>query len=411
MMSETQTQTPPALFDSRIDTRFEVRQICPKAAGLELERVQFDEDYRAAAEKKYHHIILKASDLSAPGANVLKQTCLSLGTDAGVHRGAINCTIDREAVLITATQAQLERLVLKLRPQPFGLKLLAESITRMLQRQRRLGNRPLEVMAILNTTPDSFSDGGRLMDPEAAVAAAGKALAIGADWLDVGGESTRPGAEEVPIDEELSRVIPVIEAIHKAFPEARMSVDTRKAAVARAALAAGAQMVNDVSGMRFEPEMAAVVAEARCPIVLMHSQGTPLTMQEAPQYHDVVGEVSRFLYGQVAAAVEAGIAPENIILDPGFGFGKTLDHNLALMRRLREIVSIGFPVLVGTSRKSFLTMGAGDRIPTHQREALTAASLAAAVQAGARLLRVHDLESQMPVVDWLKGIYLPETYI
>ncbi len=319
-----------------------------------------------------------------------------------MHRHAIDCKIDREAVLITATRAQLEKLVQKLRPQPFSLKPLAESITRMLQRQKRLGQMPLETMAILNATPDSFSDGGRLTDTDAMVRAAARALELGVEILDVGGESTRPGAAEVSAEEELERVIPAIKAILTAFPDARISVDTRKAAVARAALDAGAAMVNDVSGLVFDPAMARVVAEAGCKVVIMHSKGTPDMMQQNPQYDDLMGEVSDFFYRQVAYAVEAGVDLENIILDPGIGFGKTLAHNMTLMRRLPELVSIGFPVLVGTSRKGFLTLGKPDEIPLDQREALTAASLAVAVQNGARLLRIHDVETQMPVIRWLR---------
>ncbi len=392
------------LFEPKHDTRFQVRQILPGETQQELERIAFDENYRNVAEKKFHHLIIKASDLSAPGANILKQTCLSIGAEAGVHHGAINCSIHREAVLITATRAQLERLIQKLRPQPFSLKLLAESISRMLQRQRHLHQNKLQVMAILNVTPDSFSDGGQLNSTQEILRAAERALEAGAHILDIGGESTRPGAQAVPIEEELNRVIPAIEAIHSAFPEAKISIDTRKSMVAKAALDAGATMINDVSGLTFDPEMILVVAQAGCPVVLMHSHGTPETMQESPHYEDVIGEIARFFYLQVAKAIEAGVQPEQIILDPGFGFGKNLAHNLELMRRLSEIVSIGFPVLVGTSRKSFLTLGKSDLIPPEQREALTAASLATAIQAGVSYVRIHDVETQMPVIQWLAAL-------
>jgi dihydropteroate synthase len=397
--------TASALFDPKADTRFQVRQIHPAAAGMELENIAFDESYRQVAEKKFHHFVIKASDLSSPGANILKQTCLSLGTDAGVHKHAINCKVERGEVLITATEAQLEKLILKLKPQPFGLKALSESLRRMLQRQKKLQHAyPLQVMAILNATPDSFSDGGKWEHLEDVLAYAEKALSLGATILDVGGESTRPGAKTVASEEEMSRVIPVIEALHQHFPKAILSIDTRKADVAKTALAAGASMVNDVSGLTYDTNMTGVVAAAGCSVVIMHSKGEPETMQDTPTYTDVVGEVSQFFYQQVAQAVDAGIAPEQIILDPGFGFGKALEHNLTLMQRLSEVTSIGFPVLSGTSRKGFLTLGNAE-IKPDQREALTAASLATAVQAGARILRLHDVEAQMPVVQWLKQLY------
>jgi dihydropteroate synthase len=392
------------LLEPKVDSRFQVRQIIPEASGLELQRVQFDESYRQVAEKKFHHLVIKASALSAPGANILKQTCLTLGAEAGVHRGAINCTVDREAVLITATQAQLERLILKLRPQPFGLKLLAESISRMLQRQRHLGQKQLEVMAILNMTPDSFSDGGRLASIDAVIQAAQTALDAGAKILDVGGESTRPGASCVPVEEELARVIPVVQALRQTFPQAKISIDTRKAMVALRAVEAGANWVNDVSGCTFDPDMMLTVIETGASVVMMHSQGTPETMQQNPHYDDVVGEIARFFYQQLDAFVSLGGSPNQVILDPGFGFGKTLDHNLEVMRRLPELVSIGFPVLVGTSRKSFLTLGRPDDIPVTEREALTAASLALAIQSGASILRVHDVSVLMPVIQWVQQV-------
>ncbi len=392
------------LFDAKTDTRFQVRQICPEEAGNELKKVCFDESYRPVAEKKFHHVIIKASELSAPGANILKQTCLTLGAEAGVHKGAINCTIDREAVLITATRAQLKKLILKLRPQPFGLSLLAESLTRMLQRQKRLQKMPLQAMAILNLTPDSFSDGGRFHSLDQLLTEAGQALDLGVKILDVGGESTRPGATTLPLEEEFNRVIPAIEALHRNFPNACISIDTRKSEIAKAALNAGASIVNDVSGLTFDPNMASIVAQTACPVILMHHQGTPETMQLNPTYEDVMGEISQFFYQQVAYATEAGIHSNNIILDPGFGFGKTLAHNLELMRRLPELVSIGFPILVGTSRKSFLTLG-DTNIPVDQRECLTAASLAIAAQSGVKFVRIHNPATQMPVINWLSQVY------
>jgi dihydropteroate synthase len=399
-MAELVLEKGLSLFEPKADLRFQIRQIGSEEAGLELENIAFDAEYRNVAEKKFHHRILKAYDLSAPAANILKQTCLSLGAEAGVHRGAINCTIEREAVLITATQAQLEKLVLKLRSQPFGLKDLAQSITRLLQRHKYLLQRPTQAMAILNITPDSFSDGGHLHSIETVMATAGEAIDHGAKILDIGGESTRPGAKTIPAEIEQQRVIPIIQALHREFPDITISIDTRKAAVAKEAIAAGATLINDVSGLTFDPEMTDLVVHSQCPVILMHSQGDPETMQTNPVYQDMVGEISTFFYRQVAGLIDAGYAPENIMLDPGFGFGKTLSHNMELMRRLPELVSIGFPLVVGTSRKSFLTLG-DSSIGVNEREALTSASLAVAIQAGARIVRIHDIKTQMPVIQWL----------
>lgn len=255
-----------------------------------------------------------------------------------------------------------------------------------------------KIMAILNVTPDSFSDGGRLNTVDDAIRAAEHALAAGASILDVGGESTRPGAEMVDIQSEIARVVPNVEAIHKRFPQAVISVDTRKAQVAEAALQAGARWINDVSGLQFDPAMADMVARHGATLVLMHSQGTPEMMQRDPQYpQGVVPSVLDFFETQVVLAEAAGIAREQLILDPGFGFGKTVAHNLDLLRGLESFRQLGLPLLVGTSRKSFLTMG-NREILVQEREALTAVSLTLAIQQGAAYVRVHDVETHAPVI-------------
>ncbi len=214
--------------------------------------------------------------------------------------------------------------------------------------------RHYSLMGIVNVTPDSFSDGGAFLGTEAAVAHALRLAAAGADIVDIGGESTRPGAAPVALEQELERVVPVLEGIRAAGLGARVSIDTCKAAVARAALAAGAGIVNDVTALRGDPEMAAVVAASGADCCLMHMLGEPRTMQSDPRYGDVVDEVRAFLEQRLAFAVDAGIAEERIMLDPGIGFGKTVSHNLALIERLDEIAAIGRPVLIGTSRKSFI---------------------------------------------------------
>jgi dihydropteroate synthase len=255
-------------------------------------------------------------------------------------------------------------------------------------------DRPL-VMGIVNATPDSFSDGGRFLDPAAAVARGLELVDEGAGLLDVGGESSRPGAEPVSEAEELARVVPVIGPLAKAG--VRLSVDTTKAAVAAAALDAGATIVNDVSAFRAEPEIAGVVADAGAGCCLVHRQGDPRTMQRNPSYGDVVSEVRAFLEERLAFAVAAGVAEELVWLDPGIGFGKALEHNLELLRRLGEIAAIGRPVVVGTSRKSFLGRLAGGR-DADDRLPGTIATNVLALERGASVFRVHDVR---PVADAL----------
>ena len=239
------------------------------------------------------------------------------------------------------------------------------------------------VMGVVNVTPDSFSDGGLFLDPDAAVAHGERLISEGADILDVGGESTRPGADPVSVDEELRRVIPVIERLSGAI-----SIDTSKADVAERALDAGATIVNDVSALRFDPRMAEAAARAEA-LCLMHMLGEPRTMQDDPRYDDVVSDVKAFLEERLAFAVAQGIAEERVWLDPGIGFGKTLEHNLELLRRLDEIVAIGRPVVVGTSRKSFLGRITGRA--EHDRVAGTVATNVMALERGARVFRVHDV--------------------
>lgn len=245
------------------------------------------------------------------------------------------------------------------------------------------------IMGVLNVTPDSFSDGGRYADPEAAAARAEQMAAEGADIIDIGGESTRPGATPVPAEEEMERVLPVVAAVRQRTGCA-ISIDTMKAPVARAAVAAGAHIINDISGLHFDAGMAAAAAETGAGLVLMHMQGTPQTMQQQPVYTDVVEEVRASLADSIAAARRAGVALEAIVTDPGIGFGKTLEHNLAILRRLDSFSLHGRPVLLGVSRKSFLSKILGPSAPA-DRLWPTVALTAAAREKGVRLFRVHDV--------------------
>ena len=242
-------------------------------------------------------------------------------------------------------------------------------------------------MGVVNVTPDSFSDGGLYFDPEAAIDHGRRLLAEGADILDVGGESTAPGATAVPVEEELRRVEPVVAAL--AAGGVAVSIDTTKAAVAAAALDAGAAIVNDVTALRGDPEMAALCAERGAPVILMHMLGSPRTMQDDPRYGEVVDDVRAFLAERLAAALAAGIDEELIWLDPGIGFGKTVDHNLELLRRLGELGELGRPLVVGTSRKRFI--GGIDGSPPGERLGGTIASSLLAAANGAAVLRVHDV--------------------
>jgi len=270
-----------------------------------------------------------------------------------------------------------------------------------------IGGRPL-VMGVLNVTPDSFSDGSCWLDPDRAVERALQMVAEGADIIDIGGESTRPGAPPVDEETEISRVLPVIRRLvpRLSIP---LSIDTTKVAVAAAALDAGVSIINDISGCTFEPAMLPLVARAGCGLVLMHTRGTPATMQLDTRYDDLVGEVVTHLRDRAGHAVREGVSPETIVVDPGIGFGKDLAGNLELLRRIPEVTRLtGYPLLVGTSRKSFigrvLGRGVDDRLFG------TAATVALAVQGGAAVVRVHDVRAMRDVADMaaaVAGRWLP----
>ncbi len=245
------------------------------------------------------------------------------------------------------------------------------------------------VMGIVNVTPDSFSDGGKYFDPSRAVAHGEQMARDGADIVDIGGESTRPGARPVSADEEISRVLPVIRGL-RAKISLPISIDTTKSEVARAALDEGADVVNDISALGFDPAMAPLVAREKAPIVLMHIQGTPRTMQQNPFYENVVEEVKEFLRRRVQFALAAGVEADKIIVDPGIGFGKNIEHNLALLRGLGALADLGRPILVGTSRKTFIGKLL-DAAPEERLEGSLAAAVAAAL-AGANIVRVHDVK-------------------
>ncbi len=255
--------------------------------------------------------------------------------------------------------------------------------------------RHTHIMGILNVTPDSFSDGGQFVAADRARAHAHEMVAAGADIIDVGGESTRPGADPVPEDEELRRILPIIERLSVELP-VPLSVDTYKASVARKALEAGASMVNDISGLRYSPDMAKIVADSGAALVIMHIKGKPRNMQQNPKYDDVVGEIIDYLEESIETAEKAGVDREKIVIDPGIGFGKNLAHNLELIDRLDELRVLGRPIMLGTSRKKFIGTILDISVP-EQRVNGTAASVALGIARGAAIFRVHDVAQMVQV--------------
>ena len=376
-------------------------------AAREMLRIGVCDGGVDAMEGKARTLVIKVADASVPAAHVLKQQMLSLGGDAAVAKDVITHGVDSTDVLIMGTPRQMRELVSKLSWQPFGLPELGDRISSLLDTLDgpgasvlRAGPHTLDlaervhVMGILNVTPDSFSDGGEFLRPTAAAEQARRMIDEGADIIDVGGQSSRPGSQPVSEDDELERVVPVIRKVREEW-DGPVSVDTYRARVAEEALAAGATMVNDITAFSAEPRIAEVTARSGAAAVLMHMRGTPATMQQDTAYDDLMGELAFFLGAAVDRALAAGVGGDQIAIDPGIGFGKTTEHNLAILRRLPELAVLGRPILVGPSRKSFI--GNVLDLPVEERLEGTLAAVAYAVVQGARILRVHDVRPTVRV--------------
>jgi dihydropteroate synthase len=383
-----------------LESRLNPRVILRDMLAEEMQRIGVSHEGIQIMAKKGRIILIKLENLSRIECNILKQTMLSAGGDVAVHKNILDEKTDKSDALIIGTRSQFLHLLSRLREQPWRMPDIARIIEKTVQNFTRnefviktpkgdlqTGRKTL-IMGILNVTPDSFYDGGRYLDKDRAIEHAIYMFENGADIIDVGGESTRPGSKPVSPEEEIQRVIPVIEGICRRLPDEKISIDTYKSVVAESAIKAGACIVNDVSAMRFDERMVEVVAEYRVPVVLMHMKGRPQTMQDNPYYEDVVSEITGFLRERINFAEKHGI--DQIIIDPGIGFGKTYENNLELLRRLREFKSLGRPILAGTSRKSFIGHFTGKGV--EDRLYGTIATVCCSILNGADIIRVHEVE-------------------
>jgi dihydropteroate synthase len=350
-------------------------------------------------EGKTLHFNLKVEGIEPRTANLLKQEMLSLGGDVALDGRGLDCSARQTDALLIGTQKHFEKLIPKLEQYP-NLGSLGQSIKETLKnisktqysihcRKRTLilGKRTL-LMGILNVTPDSFSDGGLFFDRDNAVSHGLKMIEGGADVIDIGGESTKPGSKPIEFEEELRRVIPVIESIAKEA-DVPISIDTYKSAVAQRAIEAGAEIINDISGLHFDPDLAKVAAKGNIPLILMHIRGTPETMQKNVHYDSLFSEILQYLKNSIQRAESAGLDPGQIIIDPGIGFGKTLEDNLLIIKNLHEFRILGKPILLGTSRKNFI--GKILNAEVEDRLEGTLASMAIGVLNGAHIIRSHDV--------------------
>ena len=384
------------------DSRVRYLHVTSEDEALDaLKGVEADPNTIRETLPKMVHANIILEDIESSAANIIKKEMRNVGGDAAIARNAIGSHRDDKDVILMGTLKQIRSFSEKITMQPLGFGGISERIDEVLdnllldsvllktsRREVVLGKRTL-IMGILNVTPDSFSDGDRFALPELAVEEGIRMAEEGADIIDIGGESTRPGSDSVPQEEELRRVIPIIRGLAASI-DIPMSIDTMKAVVAREAVAEGVEIINDVSSFGFDGRMGKVVADAGTAVILMHMRGTPKTMQTGDlTYRSLYGEIIAFFREHIARARANGIEPERIMVDPGLGFGKTAVDNLKLIRHLRELKVLGRPIVTGASRKSFIGHVTGGN-PRERIEG-TAAAVTTAVLNGCRIVRVHDV--------------------
>ena len=383
------------------------------SARSEMGKIGVHETGVRIMEKKAFFYSIKVENVKNQAANIIKQEMLSLGGETAVSRDVLNFSRKKSDVLLLGTEKQFRELIVKLSRQPFALPLLSQEIKKVLSNYQKrdfklsskghtlqLGKRTL-IMGVLNVTPDSFYDGGRYGNLRKAVERALEMVEEGADIIDIGGESSRPGANSVEEKEELERVIPVIKKLSSRI-RVPVSIDTYKSGVAKKAIDAGASIVNDISALRMDEKMAKVIESSGVPVCLMHMQGTPRNMQRNPRYKDVVSEIFAFLRERIDFCEQAGIDIEKTIVDPGIGFGKTVLHNLEILKKLDQFKSLGRPIIIGVSRKSLI----GKVLQLEPEERLEG-SLASAIWCmtkGASILRVHDVRETKRAIKMVEAI-------
>ncbi len=379
-----------------------------KEARYHIDRVGSDRGGVAAMFRKTMTVNLKIHDLKVPQAHILKQEMLAIGGDAAVSRDVLVNRCDRTDVLLMGTIKQMHLLCKKLLLQPFSMKRLSVEIKEILSNLEKssfewkvrdkiieLGKKTL-IMGIVNVTPDSFSDGGSFFKEEDALNQVERLVKSGAHIIDIGGESTRPGAEPVPAEEEIKRILPIVKAVKKRFPDILVSVDTYKSEVAKTTLDVGADIINDISGLHFDDQLAHIVARYGAGLIVMHTRGRPHEMQKNLDYQDFMKELLGYLRESVDRALNAGVEKERLVIDPGIGFGKSYEHNLFILNRLNEFKVLGLPVLVGSSRKSFIGNILGK--DALERDLGTMATVAIAIANGASIVRVHNVEMARDIV-------------
>ena len=362
---------------------FIIKELITNDIEKELSRIGFDGGHSFIAADKFRYKNFKIYSLTPEQANIIKQTALSVGADSGTHREVIRGKVDNSDVILGGSYSQLKKIAEKLKHQPFSLKILAEAVEKQLTQSRR----ETKIVGILNVTPDSFSDGGKYTEPKNAEKHLIQLIEDGADMIDIGAESTRPGANEVEAEEQIRRLKPIIKFIKNENITLPISVDTRSSVVADYVLNNGVSVINDVSGFDYDIKLAEVVSKYNAGIIIQHSKGIPQKMQNSPNYENLIDEIYFCLNNKIEYAKSMGIT--NIVIDPGIGFGKTKENNFEIFNRVEEFYSLNYPIMIGVSSKSLL--GVKDN-NNDLKDSLTLAISYPLIQKGVDYLRVHNVK-------------------
>lgn len=375
---------------------FVLKEIVTDNLDKELSSVGFDKSYIKKARDKFVYKNIKIFGLTPAQANILKQTALSVGADCATHRETITAKVEKTDCILGGSLSQIDKIAQKLALQPFGLKKLGEML---MQRYVKNGER-CKIVGILNLTTNSFSDGGEFYEFNNAIEHLNEMLKDGADIIDIGAESTKPYCEPVSDDEQLAKLVPVLEYIKENKITTAISIDTRSANVAQKCLELGADIINDVSGFDYDIKMPDVIAEFNAKVVIQHSKGTPQNMQDNPFYENLMDEIYLELEKKIELAVSKGIKRENVIIDPGIGFGKTRQDNFEIINRIEELYGLGCPVMFGISRKSLLNMQNEDNFI---KDIFTVALNTLAVNKKVDFLRVHNVKLNKMLINLLEN--------
>ena len=382
--------------------QFLSKTVLKKFINKEISSVGFDESYVNSAVKKHLFLSIKIFDVTPSQATIIKQTALSCGCDCAVNRGVIDCSVSFSDCILSGTISQIENVAKKLTHQPFSLSKLSDILLEQIQIAQKDSHRT-KIMGILNLTPNSFSDGGEFIEIDKAINHAIDMIEQGADIIDIGAQSTKPKTDLVSVVYEIEKVVPIVTALKMGYPNIEISVDTMTLGCAKAALDAGADIINDVSFLS-NPEFANICAQKDKKLVIMHSRGNSFTMDELTDYNSIVDEIYQELYKKTQEALQFGIKKENIIIDLGFGFAKTIEQNFALLKRISEFKALGYPMLAGVSRKRFMQ----DVINTKEpKDADFVSAIAASylMQNDIEYIRTHNVELTVQALKFNDRLY------